>query len=166
MNSINNERQANIEKISKLPEQIEALVHGLSVEQLTTHYLPTEWTVAQNVHHLFDSHVNSYIRCKLIVTEDNPPLKPYDQDRWADLPDAGDADIAVSLALLRGLHSRWVQFWQGLQDGDFARAGVHPDNGPMSLDRILKAYAAHGEAHIDQIQRTLAGANHVHPQTF
>lgn len=153
-----NERQALIEKIAALPGQIEALVHGLSNEQLTTHYLPNEWTVAQNVHHLFDSHVNSYIRCKLIATEDNPPLKPYNQDQWANFPDANNAEIAVSLALLRGLHVRWVQFWKSLSDADFARSGIHPDNGAMSLDRILKSYVAHGEAHIDQIQRTLAAA--------
>ena len=152
------ERQANIEKIGKLPGQIEALVHGLSPQQLTTHYLPNEWTVAQNVHHLFDSHVNSYIRCKLIATEDNPPLKPYDQDQWANMPDASNADISISLVLLRGLHVRWVQFWSSLQDSDFARVGMHPENGSMSLDRILKGYVAHGEAHIDQIQRTLAAA--------
>lgn len=153
-----NERQVLIDKIAALPGQIEALVHGLSNAQLTTHYLPEEWTVAQNVHHLFDSHVNSYVRCKLIATEDNPPLKPYDQDQWANFPDAKSADIAVSLALLRGLHVRWVQFWNGLSDADFARSGMHPDNGAMSLDRILKSYVAHGEAHIDQIQRTLAAA--------
>ena len=88
-----NERQVLIDKIAALPGQIEALVHGLSNAQLTTHYLPNEWTVAQNVHHLFDSHVNSYIRCKLIATEDNPPLKPYDQDQWANFPDASSADI-------------------------------------------------------------------------
>ncbi len=159
MSMTNIERKGNIDKLGKLPGQIEALVQGLSTEQLTTHYLPNEWTVAQNVHHLFDSHVNSYIRCKLIATEDNPPLKPYDQDLWANMPDAGNADIAVSLALLGGLHVRWVQFWNSLQDSDFARAGVHPDNGAMSLDRILKAYVAHGETHIDQIQRTLAAAS-------
>ena len=153
-----NDRKSNIDKISKLPGQIEALVHGLSPQQLTTHYLPNEWTVAQNIHHLFDSHANCYIRCKLIATEDNPPLKPYDQDQWANMPDASNADISVSLALLRGLHVRWVQFWNSLPDSDFARAGVHPENGSMSLDRILKSYVAHGEAHIDQIQRTLAAS--------
>ena len=149
------ERKILIEKIGALAGQIEALVHGLTAEQLITHYLPNEWSVAQNVHHLFDSHVNSYIRCKLIATEDNPPLKPYDQDQWANLPDASHADIAVSLALLRGLHIRWVQFWNNLSESDFARAGIHPDNGLMTLERILKSYVAHGEAHIDQIQRTL-----------
>ena len=94
------ERQQDIDKIRRLPGQIEALVSGLSAAQLTTHFLASEWTVAQNVHHLADSHMNSYIRCKLILTEEKPPLKPYDQDAWANLPDAQSADLSASLLLL------------------------------------------------------------------
>jgi hypothetical protein len=153
------ERQTALDKIRQLPAHIEALVVELTPDQLTTHFLPNEWTVAQNVHHLFDSHANCYVRCKLILTEDNPPLKPYDQDAWAALPDASTADIANSLALLRALHVRWVQFWQSLPSlptDAWSRTGLHPDYGAMSLDRILQSYAAHGEAHIDQITRTLA----------
>jgi hypothetical protein len=150
------ERKALIAKIRALPEQLESLVAGLSPEQLTTAFLEGEWTVAQNVHHLFDSHANSYIRCKLALTEDSPPFKPYDQDAWAALPDARDADISVSLTLLRALHTRWVHFWESLPDDAWARTGNHPANGPMSLDRVLGVYAGHGEAHLDQITRTLA----------
>ena len=149
-------RQDLIAKIAILPQQISDLIANLSDEQLTTPYLPNEWTVAQNVHHLADSHMNSYIRCKLIATEDNPPLKPYDQDQLAQFPDAQTADVAVSLQLLASLHSRWVTFWQNLPDDAWSRTGVHADDGPVTLDSQLRAYAAHGETHIDQIQRTLA----------
>jgi hypothetical protein len=150
------ERAALIGRISALPAALEALVAGLSSEQLTTPFLDGEWSVAQNVHHLFDSHANSYIRCKLALTEDGPPFKPYNQDAWADLPDARDADIGVSLALLRGLHARWVRFWQSLPDEAWGRVGHHPQYGRMSLDDLLRSYADHGEGHLDQIQRTLA----------
>jgi hypothetical protein len=150
------ERKQLIEKIRRLPSQIEQLVAGLTPTQLTTHYLPHEWSVAQNVHHLFDSHTNSYIRCKLIATEENPPLKPYDQDAWAQFPDAATAELADSLALLQHLHARWVIFWENIPEAAWSRQGIHPENGPMTLERILQAYAAHGEGHIDQIQRTLA----------
>ncbi|MCB9137864.1 MAG: DinB family protein [Caldilineaceae bacterium] len=91
-------RQANIEAIEALPGQVAALTAGLTAEQLTTPYDKGEWTIAQNVHHLCDSHMNSYIRCKLIATEERPPLKPYDQDVWARFPDAEGADLAASLA--------------------------------------------------------------------
>jgi hypothetical protein len=82
------QRTELIAKIANLPEQVAALVRDLSAEQLTTHYLPNEWSVAQNVHHLADSHMNSFIRLKLILTENKPPLKPYDQDAWAVRADA------------------------------------------------------------------------------
>lgn len=144
-----------IERIRRLPVQIERLVADLTDAQLTTHFLEDEWTVAQNVHHLADSHMNSYIRCKLILTEDEPALKPYDQDVWASLPDARDADISTSLALLNALHGRWVSFWRTLEPEEWARVGFHPENGHVRLDAILFSYANHGEAHIDQITRTL-----------
>ena len=150
------EHAALIAAIARLPEQLEALVAGLSPDELTTPFLAGEWTVAQNVHHLVDSHANSYIRCKLILTEERPPLKPYLQDAWAATPDASDAEIGPSLAILRGLHARWVRFWETLPDQAWERVGLHPDNGPMSLDRIVRVYANHGEAHLDQITRTLA----------
>jgi hypothetical protein len=152
----NAERRALIEQIRQLPAQLGALVAPLTPAQLTTPFLAGEWTVAQNVHHLVDSHMNSYVRCKLIATEDNPPLKPYDQDRWAAFPDASAADVSASLALLAALHARWVFFWQQLPDDAWQRAGFHPDNGPMTLDDILRSYADHGRAHLDQIGRTLA----------
>ena len=149
-------RRELIEKIRQLPAQIAQLVEGLTAEQLTTHYLPGEWTVAQNVHHLADSHINSYIRCKLIATEEQPPLKPYDQDLWANFADASGADVSDSLLLLKSLHARWVIFWETLPDDAWARVGHHLTSGPVTLDAQLAGYAAHGEAHIEQITRTLA----------
>lgn len=150
------ERQTYIEKIRRLPAQLAELVSGLSESQLTTQFLAGEWSVAQNVHHLADSHMNSYIRCKLILTEENPPLKPYDQDAWAKLPDAQNADLSTSLLLLAQLHARWVTFWETLPADAWKRTGFHPENGPMTLADIVRSYAAHGEAHLDQITRTLA----------
>lgn len=144
-----------IERIRRLPVQIERLVADLTDAQLTTHFLEDEWTVAQNVHHLADSHMNSYIRCKLILTEDEPALKPYDQNVWASLSDARDADISTSLALLSALHGRWVNFWRTIEPEEWARTGIHPESGQVRLDAILFSYANHGEAHIDQITRTL-----------
>ena len=148
-------REALIDKIAALPAQIADLVHKLSAEEVTTAHIPGEWTVAQNVHHLADSHMNSYIRCKLIATEETPTLKPYDQDEWARFPDARNADVTASLGLLTALHQRWVVFWRALGDDDWQRTGFHPENGMISLDDQLIHYADHGEAHIDQIQRTL-----------
>ena len=147
---------ALIERLERLPVQVDHLVTGLTPARLTTHFLPQEWTVAQNVHHLADSHMNAYLRCKLILTEENPTLKPYDQDAWAALPDASEAQLATSLSLLQGLHTRWAHFFRTLGNTDWARTGHHPVNGRVTLADQLRLYADHGLAHIDQMRRTLA----------
>ena len=149
------ERQDCIARLRRLPDQIAALVQPLTPAQMTAVTIPGEWTVAQNVHHLADSHMNAYIRVRLMLTEDRPPLKPYDQDEWAKLPDASAADVSDSLALLRGLHARWCALFESLADDQWPRVGVRPDK-EVTVEHILKSYAKHGEDHIDQIQRTLA----------
>jgi hypothetical protein len=154
------QRRELIEKIRILPERLREKVGGLTDEQLTTHFLAGEWTVAQNVHHLADSHMNSFIRMRLILTEERPALKPYDQDRWAELADSGTTALEESLSILEGLHRRWVRLFESLDEADWRRSGLHPENGEMTIDDILRVYAAHGEGHIDQIERTLgAGAS-------
>ena len=151
-------RAEAIEKIRRLPQQVEDLVAGLSPQQLTAKPLPNEWTVAQNVHHIADSHINSYVRCKLMATEDNPTLKPYDEGAWALLTDGSSPDLSDSLALLKALHARWARFWENLPEDAWQRTGQHPESGPVTLARQLELYVQHGEAHLDQIRRTLAAS--------
>ena len=152
------QRRELIEKIRELPARLREQVSGLTDEQLTTHFLANEWTVAQNVHHLADSHMNSFVRMRLILTEERPALKPYDQDRWAELADSGTTALEESLGILEGLHRRWVRLFESLDDAAWRRSGLHPENGEMTIDDILRVYAAHGEGHIDQIDRTLAAS--------
>lgn len=149
-------RRVCIGKIAFLPDQVEAFVTGLTQEQLQGHFLIDEWSVAQNVHHLADSHMNSFVRTKLLLTEDHPTICPYDQERWAVTVDADHADVEDSIGLLRGLHRRWVRLFESLDDGQWARTGIHPESGVISVVGILESYAAHGEAHLDQMRRTLA----------
>lgn len=151
------ERNAMIAQIAALPAQLEALVSPLTVHQLTTHFLAGEWSVAQNIHHLADSHMNSFLRLKLVLDEDNIVFKPYNQDHWALMPDADNAEIGDSLNLLRGLHRRWVRLFESLTDEQWQRSGLHPEYQRLyTVDDILRIYSAHGEGHLDQIQRTLA----------
>ncbi len=150
------ERRELIAKIGNLPSQLEKITAVLSTTQLTTHFLPAEWTVAQNIHHLADSHMNSFMRMKLILTEELPELRPYLQDDWAILADGTPAALQNSLQLLAGLHSRWVILFESLSVAQWQRQGIHPDIGAVSIEDILISYAAHGEGHIAQIQRTLA----------
>jgi hypothetical protein len=150
------ERRRDIARIRQLPQQVAELTTGLTPEQLTTHFIVGEWSVAQNVHHLADSHLNSYIRLKLILTEENPTIRPYDQDLWAMTPEANSPDLSASLTLLAGLHQRWADLFASLDEGQWQRTGNHPESGVITPATLLTSYAEHGEGHLDQMQRTLA----------
>jgi hypothetical protein len=149
------ERQTYMETLAAFPDKLEKLVTGLSDEQLHTAYLPGEWTVAQNVHHLADSHMNAFVRLKFILTQDNPTLVGYNQDAWAVTADY-TPPIADSLAILRGLHHRWVALFYSLTEDQWARSGSHTEAGKMTPEDLVRTYHNHCHAHIDQITRTLA----------
>ncbi len=145
------ERKELISHIRALPDRLEEAVRGLTPTQLATPYRDGGWMVRQVVHHLADSHLNAYIRCKLAATEDTPTIKPYDGDLWAELSDGRSEDIAVSLQIVRALHSRWAQFLESLRPEDFQRKFIHPESGTHDLDWILQMYGWHGRHHVAQI---------------
>lgn len=145
------ERQTLIDQIAETPALMRAAVHGLDQAQLDTPYRPEGWTVRQVVHHVPESHLNSYIRFKLAVTEDEPTIRPYFEDRWAALDDARQAPIELSLGLLDTLHARWVWFLRTFKQSDFERSFRHPDLGVVGLDKNLALYAWHGRHHVAHI---------------
>ena len=145
------QREQLIDEIAGTPARVRAAVEGLSAEQLETPYRPGGWTVRQVVHHIADSHLNSYVRFRLALTEDEPTIKPYHEDRWAELDDARTAPLEVSLALLESLHERWVQLLKSLKAEDFARTFKHPEMGVVSLDKNVGLYAWHGRHHVAHI---------------
>ena len=145
------DRARLIDQIAEAPARLREAVKGLTPEQIDTPYRDGGWTVRQVVHHVPDSHLNSYIRFKLALTEDEPTIKPYHEDQWAELYDAQSAPPDVSLALLESLHARWVMLLRTLTDKDFARTFVHPELGTVSLDKNLGLYAWHGRHHVAHI---------------
>ncbi len=145
------ERKELISLLRALPDRLEAAVRGLSPQQLATPYRDGGWMVRQVVHHLADSHMNAYVRTKLTLTEDAPTVKPYDESRWAELTDARSEDIAISLGLVRALHTRWVQCLDTLRPEDFVRKLVHPEQGTRNIDWILQLYGWHSRHHVAQI---------------
>lgn len=149
------DRPVLIDAIRVLPSQLEQAVAGLSDEQLDFRPAPGEWSVRQIVHHVADSHMNSFIRCKWLLTEDNPTIKPYDQDVCAELADY-QPPVDLSLMLLKGLHARWVALFASLTPEQWSRRGQHPESGEITLDSLLDYYAWHGQNHIEQIERNLA----------
>ncbi|HEY3288643.1 MAG TPA: DinB family protein [Anaerolineae bacterium] len=150
------QRAEMIAQIRQLPELLANAVHGLTPAQLTTHFLPNEWSVAQNVHHVADAHVNVFFRMKQMLTTDQPQIQRVDQDAWAALPDADNADIETSLTLLRGLHARWAMLLESLTPEQWLRAVIRNNGMASTMEDQLRIYSGHGEAHIQQISKTLA----------
>lgn len=145
------ERKAKIQKIHELPAKLEEAVKGLSNTQLDTPYRDGGWTVRQVVHHVGDSHMNAFLRCKWMLTENFPKIKTYDQDVWATTPEY-TLPVDASLILIRGLHERWVALLESITEKDWtARTADHPENGIVTLDRMLDIYSAHGEKHCGHI---------------
>ncbi len=145
------QRGAFIDTIAAAPASLAAAVAGLTPAQLDTPYRPGGWTIRQVVHHLPDSHMNAYVRFKLALTEDVPTIKPYDEARWAELPDVKSTPVQTSLALLENLHRRWVVLLRALTPEDWARRFKHPDLGPLTLDTTVQLYAWHGRHHVAHI---------------
>src|SRR5713226_7553973 len=145
------ERESAIAQIAATPKCLRDTVAGLSQQQFDTPYRPGGWTVRQVVHHLPDSHLNSYVRFKLALTEDEPTIKPYYEDRWAELQEAKTAPIEVSLDLLEALHRRWVLMLRSLEGKDFERTFRHPELGIVPIDKNIALYAWHGRHHTAQI---------------
>ena len=140
-----------VEEIAAAPARLRGAVAGLTPGQLDTPYRPGGWTVRQVVHHVPDSHLNSYVRFKLALTEDGPTIKPYDEARWAELPDSRETPLEVSLGLLDALHGRWVTLLRALSPADLERTFRHPEMGVVPLRKNVALYAWHGRHHVAHI---------------
>jgi len=144
-----------IEILKVFPEKLEQITHKLSQEQLNTPYREGGWTIKQVVHHLVDSHYNSYIRFKWTLTEDQPIIKAYHEDRWAELDDY-KAPIKLSLAALESLHAKWVYLLENISDESLNRSFIHPEgNTKVSLKKNIGIYAWHSEHHYAHIENLL-----------
>lgn len=140
-----------ISEIESLPARMRAAVSALPPGGLDLPYRPGGWTARQVVHHTADSHMNSYVRFRLALTEDNPVIKPYEEQLWAELPDAKTADVEVSLKLLEALHERWVLLLRSLTPEQLGRLFLHPQSGSRDLATTIQLYAWHGSHHVAHI---------------
>jgi uncharacterized damage-inducible protein DinB len=143
--------QAWIQVLENLPADLRDATEDLTDEQLETPYRPGGWTVRQVVHHLADSHINSYVRVRRALTEENPNVSAYDENIWAQLPDARSAPIDISLRLLGALHARWTALFKELTPGQWKRTYNHSEMGAVPLDKALALYAWHGRHHLAHI---------------
>ncbi|MEH7110601.1 MULTISPECIES: YfiT family bacillithiol transferase [Bacillaceae] len=139
-----------ISEIESLPALLREAVSSLDDNQLDTPYRNGGWTVRQVVHHVADSHMNAYVRFKLALTEENPVIKPYNEGKWAELPDYS-LPIEISLTLLETLHKRWVKLLHSLNPEDMKKTFVHPESGEITVGKNIGIYAWHGRHHLAHI---------------
>jgi hypothetical protein len=152
------EREKFLADIEQAPQALRAAIQGLTPEQIETPYRDGGWTVRQVVHHVPESHMNAYIRFKLALTEEEPTIKPYLEDRWARLDDVRSAPLEVSLSLLDSLHRRWLILLRSLGPESWKRSFRHPELGAVSLEKNLALYAWHGRhhvAHVTQLRKRM-----------
>ncbi|MGB6429781.1 MAG: putative metal-dependent hydrolase [Candidatus Acidiferrales bacterium] len=144
------ERRNAIEQIAETPALLSDAVAGLTQAQLDTPYREGGWTVRQLVHHVADSHMNAFVRFKLALTEQDPTIKPYHQELWAELHDS-KLPIEISMSLLIALHQRWVDLLRAMKPEDFARTIRHPEMGQVTLDGNVAIYSWHGRHHVAHV---------------
>lgn len=149
------ERAVLLERLAAAPGHLRDLVTGLTDRQLDTPYREGGWTVRQVVHHIPDSRMNSYVRFKLALTEEEPVIKPYNEAAWALLGDTAETPVSTSLMLLETLHARWGILLRGLTEQQWARTMRHPQHGLLRLDHVLALYAWHGDHHIAHVTNAL-----------
>ncbi len=151
------QRDQWVDDIANTPAHLREAVNGLTPGQWETPYRPGGWTVRQVVHHVADSHMQSYARFKLALTEDEPVIKPYAEDRWAELADTRLTPPETSLVLLEALHSRWTILLRSLMETEWRKNFRHPQMGLMDLTRTANLYSWHGKhhvAHITELRKT------------
>jgi len=146
-------RREVIKQLAEAPAKLREAVSGLSDKQLDTPYREGGWTLRQLVHHLADGDMNWYIRVKLALTEDGPAIKPFDQEKWAELKDARSGPVEPSLALYAALHARWVDLLESLKPEDWSRKFYHPERGWLTLAEALPSVGWHGLHHAAQIMQ-------------
>ena len=146
------DREASVAAIENLPAELKAALWRLPPGGLDRPYREGGWTGRQVVHHLADSHMNSQLRFRFALTEDNPAIKPYDEAAWAKLADAATDDIETSLAIIEGMHSRWTKLLRSLTGAQWKRTLVHPESGAWDLERLAGLYAWHGRHHVAHLK--------------
>lgn len=143
------EIKSYINTIAKFPEQVANEIKGLTNDEvLNFHYRSGGWSIKQVLNHCIDSHMNSVVRFKLALTEDNPTIRPYNETAWAELSDTLLYDVSESLQLLHSIHKRWVFLLSNLTTEQFNRTFIHPDgNELITLKENLCIYAWHCKNH-------------------
>lgn len=146
------QKQSWLNDIKFLPGLLENSILNLDAEQMQTPYREGGWTIIQVVHHFADSHMNAMMRFKLALTEDNPTIKTYEEQLWAELDDYRNVPVNVSITLLHALHLRLHALLKDLPDEMWNRTLFHPVHSKeITLWHLLGMYSWHGLHHVAHI---------------
>lgn len=149
-----------IASIEKFPSSIKEISKNLTKEQLNWVYRPDGWTIKQVIHHCADSHLNSLCRFKLALTEENPNIRPYEEQLWAELPDGLSDDLSDSILLLTGLHAKWVYLLKSLSSNQLKRTFIHPSQGKkFTIEYTIGSYAWHCDHHFAHVLQAIKFEN-------
>ena len=127
----------------------------LSDEALSKTYREGSWTIRQLVHHIADSQLNMYQRLKLALTDENPKVPDFDQDKWAVQPDT-KLPIESSLKMLEGINERIVSLGNSLTDEQLDRDFTHEENGEIRVGTKVAKLSWHEEHHLAHIKNALS----------
>lgn len=142
--------------LESFPLSIENATKNLTSLELNWKYRPEGWTIKQVVHHCADSHMNSFIRFKMALTENFPTVKPYDEASWAIMEDGNLDDISSSIAIIKGLHHRWVVLLKNLSKEELQKEFINPESKKTySIEGATGLYAWHCEHHLVHIKQAL-----------
>ena len=154
------QRHEAIVAIEDLPASLLLVLRNANAEDLAKQYRDSSWTVREVVHHLADSHMNAFIRFKLALTEENPTIRPYEQDGWALLPDVERVEIEPSMMILRGLHQRWAVLLRTLTAAQWQRTYYHPEwEHNFTMEQAVSQYAWHSKHHVAHIKMAMGHEN-------
>jgi hypothetical protein len=144
-----------ISTIEALPDKLEEIYKSLTPQQLDQPYRAGGWTARQVIHHIADSHMNAYIRCKWMLTEETPLIKAYNEKAWAETPET-KADPKLSVELIKALHKKWSVLLRSLSEADLKKSFIHPETQKhVRFDRLIALYAWHGEHHLAHLRLIL-----------
>lgn len=141
-----------IKDIEDFPELLKKQVSELNKDKLSWPYRPGGWSIREVIHHCTDSHINSMLRFKKTLTEDEPSIPPYQEALWAELADDQESSVDNSLMLLEALHHKWVILLKSLDASQLKRAFVHEEyQKKFNLEQMAALYSWHCRHHLAHV---------------
>lgn len=144
-----------LKEIDTYSVRLRETVDSLNDEELSRTYRDGSWNVRQLVHHIADSQLNMYQRLKLALTDENPTVPGFDEEKWAIQPDT-KLPVESSIKMLEGINERIVSLGQNLTEEQLNRVFTHQTNGEITVAAKVAKLSWHEEHHLAHIKIALS----------